>query len=678
MNAVFREYLFSHNILVSSCEQDEATRGYVLFSLMKLFAIKVTDGWELADEEMIHTCEEILGANVPEPFYRGFPESVRELTTAQLFFDQFIHYVAVNGLGFVDTPGHSIFEKIPKRALFAERVEYRNFRIITQAEAKVVLEGAVRDLLAGTRPLSDDQFTLVKTFISEFGLQDMHCASKSTAIRLLVDSRNLSLLRFLSLSDVIKVAEYINFYGYGGRHIDNINFKNRDRIFITAVIDGLVDTCTDFTHCFDKKKAWCGLLHHLHYKAKTPEARHFLDLMRGKENHSVYSSFEKALSKGNFREAVDVLLEGKGSSALLRSMNRLLCLAKDDEEIAYLLDKAVTKNPIALLQFIKKLSFAQKNDYRIFCYPRFGRMVTYFENTEKAAKHAALSDSIRSTARKKLLDNLRGIYHNRLGKVYIDPDMAKIALPINESTSQSGYGVMPKGSIVPLEGEGRVFRAFVYWEQVDDIDLSVIGVSHEGEQREFSWRSMYYNQCNAVTFSGDEVSGYNGGSEYFDIDVSEFKKLFPEMSYLVFNANVYSDEVFMNSVCRAGYMRRDAEGSGEIYEPKTVESAFTVNANARYVHLFALDLDNMRIVWLNMANEVNESVSGRRDQSYLYQTLRTTEIINWESFFTMLATERVYDPTLADVIVSDKLCDAIEGKELIRPCDYEKVIPLMQ
>ena len=78
--------------------------------------------------------------------------------------------------------------------------------------------------------------------------------------------------------------------------------------------------------------------------------------------------------------------------------------------------------------------------------------------------------------------------------------------------------------------------------------------------KEFSWRTMSWasnKERSAITYSGDETSGFNGGSEYFDINMNLFREAFPDARYLIFNANIYSDETFNNIYCTAGYMERD-------------------------------------------------------------------------------------------------------------------------
>ena len=48
-------------------------------SLGRLFGIRIVSGAEYLTMEMIHTASARMGVNVPLPFYRGFPDTVRSL-----------------------------------------------------------------------------------------------------------------------------------------------------------------------------------------------------------------------------------------------------------------------------------------------------------------------------------------------------------------------------------------------------------------------------------------------------------------------------------------------------------------------------------------------------------------------------------------------------------------------
>lgn len=678
MKKIFMDQLFNHNFLV--CE--EKTASDIAFAsrfiLDKSFGIRIISGKDLVTKEMIPYVAEQLGERVPEPFYRGFPESVRSLSSDQLLFDQLLHYERTYGKGNFDEQGHSVVEEYFERQAFNEKTDIRNFDILPEADAVFKLAEYVDALTAGTRPLSDDQYDFVCEYIHEYEYIPQNCASKNLAIRLLLDFRNKYYATFINMSDVIKLVDEMNYRDYGNEDISNLNLKNRDRKFITAVINQLFhsDSC-DIRNCFEKKSLWAGLLHHIHYKPFDNCSAQFVQCMRGKGNYSVFSEFEQALKEADIHAAVNALKSGKGSGAILRNLNYIISRCNTDEDIDYVVSQIDASNGIVLLQLLMKYSFYDANQSaRIFKFSRHNKLVVHEETHEEFSRRKSMiSSKLAAKLAEAIKANLQKAYAGKLGKVYIDPAMSGITLPLQENTSSSGFGVLPKGSRIHIE-EGKKVRAFTYWEKVNDIDLSVIGMCADGRQMEFSWRSMWGRQSDAITYSGDETSGYYGGSEYFDIDVAKFKAEYPEIKYLVFCDNVYSHANFSDCVCRAGYMLRDVVDSGEVYEPKTVKSSFTVDCESTFAYLFAIELATNDFIWLNVSRDSNTHIAGTTSLKFLTDYFKTTDVMNMYTFFSMLASEIVTDMKDADVIVSDENIN-IEEKDIIRSYDFEKIISLM-
>ena len=214
-------------------------------------------------------------------------------------------------------------------------------------------------------------------------------------------------------------------------------------------------------------------------------------------------------------------------------------------------------------------------------------------------------------------------------------------------------------------------------ELVDDIDLSAIGLCDDGRQYEFSWREMSFKQLKGIVFSGDQTSGYKGGSEYFDIDLPTFKSRGEGIHYLVFCDNVYTDATFANCFCTAGYMLRDLQDTGKVFEPKTVASSFAVTCPSRFAYLFALDLVKDEFVWLNVSVGSWQNVAGEARLAFLEKFLRSTEVISVYDFARMLAAEVVDDPSAADVVFSDGDVSLREGAERIGSGDYARILELL-
>ena len=678
MKKFYKDYLFQKHILVSE-NKDPENPFETLFSLARLFGIRITEGAHLADAPMIRYAASQLGEKVPEPFYKGFPESVRALTPDELLYDQIQHYFTTYVCGDFSEAGHSVFEKELERTAFNEKTKIRDFSVLTEKEAVRRIAEIVSNLLSGTRPLNEQSYLLCLQYLRDFRRLPDRIASKNTAIRLLLDLRDPEMAKYLRMSDVIKVADELNYRSYGNDSVRKLNLKNQDRVFLTKVMNEIISAgkC-DLETCFEKKHLWSGFLHHIHFRAENDAAREFADAMRGRENRSVYSAFEAKIKARDIRGAALYLKKEKGSGAVLRNLNYMISRCENNDDVQFVTECTDTRNAVILLQLlIQYENYRADGVPRAFTFTKYNKLKVHVETPEECAQRKSVLLPEQAAFLSKLIrGRLQELLRGRLGTVYIDPAMETYALPLQENTSQGGFGVLPKGTRLPV-GEMKILRAFTYWEKVNDIDLSVIGIDGDGRQMEFSWRTMAEQQSDAITYSGDETSGFDGGSEYFDINIPLFRKKYPNIRYLVFCDNVFSNLPFSDCYCKAGYMLRDENGSGAVYEPKTVESAFLINCSSRFAYLFGVDLEKSEFIWLNVGRNSSAAVSGTTRMDFLTDYFRVTDVINMRSFFEM-AAERVTDRMEeADVIVTNHTVNAPDGAEVIREYDFEKVLALM-
>ena len=678
MHEIYKDYLFEKHILVSNGNFEDKNAFEVLFALAHFFGVKIIKGGQLANYEMIGDLSKRFGENVPEPFYKGFPGSVRELTTEELLFDQLLHYSVTYGLGDFEEPGHSVFEKDFERIAFREATEVKEFVVQTEEEAEETVQTIVNDLLAGSRPLSERQYALALAYILDHDEVVPDIVSKNTLVRLLIDTKRLSLADKMNLSDVMKVVDELNYRNYNNSNPKKLNFKNQDRKFLTEILDRMFqgDRC-DIRTCYEKKQLWNGFLHHIHYQPENEAASVFALTMREKGNASVYSEFEKLMRENRRQEAAKLLREKKGTSVLLRNLDYIISRMDNEETEAFLSGFPKDCSVLILLQLLFRYESVSQGKGRTFRFSRHNLLKVHTETPqEQDRRQSRLSEEQIKTLKSVIRSTLSERLKNRLGKVYVDPVMKNYALPLSESTSQGGFGVLSKGSRIHI-GEGKKLRAFTYWEKVNDIDLSAFAFTEDGRRKEFSWRTMAAQQSGAIIFSGDETSGYHGGSEYFDINIPEFKERHPEYRYLVFCNNVFTGITFSKCFCKAGYMLRDEEDSGEIYEPKTIESAFLVDCESTFAYLFGIDMIKNEFIWLNQARNSNAQVAGSTSLTFLLDYFHTTEIFNVYDFFKMMAEELVEDPMEAEIVVSDHETAYADGAEMIREYDFEKIRAFM-
>ena len=178
IDKTYKELLFEKHVLVNDYTEVSSDQAETLLSLGKLLNIRITKGAGLVHPDMLVFASEMLGANVPEPFYKSFPRGVRELTSTQLLYDQLINYYITYDLGDMSVPRHSVMEKDLEREAFREVGSIKDFVIVDAQEAMARVGDAVADLLAGTRPLTDKQIAVIVKYIKETGTKPANIASK--------------------------------------------------------------------------------------------------------------------------------------------------------------------------------------------------------------------------------------------------------------------------------------------------------------------------------------------------------------------------------------------------------------------------------------------------------------------------------------------------------------------
>lgn len=682
MENQFKVYLFDRFYLVHENDATTEESAATMISMAKLFNIEIVKGKELLDPSMISLVSEILGVNVPEPFYRGFPESVKHLTPQELLADQLLNYFITYGLNCFDEPRHSVMEETFERTFFNYEKPIRKFTVLTEKEAEEKLTEMVGELFMSSRPLGTYLFGLVEKFCTVYSFFPEKYGSKNTAVRLLYETRDIRFAKPLMMSDVIKLVEeidYHRFYIYGG-NMHKLKINNQDRKLVTAVMNMLfMEGRCDIRQCCEKKAVWNGLLHHIHYKPINAKAVEFVNVMRGRKNLSVMSEFEAAMNRKDVLNAARILKKNKGNGALLRNIDYILSRSDypPDPELYQVLSD--TNNVLILIQLLFHYCGKQNHAQRVFCFTRNETMVVHRETIEEASvrKTGEINEALKEEMKQQIRNRLAFLLKGRLGKVYIDPDMKNYAIPLKINAEQGGFGTLACGSRIPIPAEGMILRAFTYWEKVDDIDLSVIGLREDGTTQEFSWRTNHTFQNLGIIFSGDQTSGYHGGSEYFDIDPEVFKAIYPDIRYLIFCDNVYSGSPFVNCVCRAGYMLRDERDMGEVFDARTVRTAFQINCASTFAALYALDLESMELIWLNIALESSQKIAGCMNLDSLEEQMDVTKTYNLLDFMKMCAAEIVDDPMEAETVVSNETFDLPEGVEQISSVDTERILALM-
>lgn len=149
----------------------------------------------------------------------------------------------------------------------------------------------------------------------------------------------------------------------------------------------------------------------------------------------------------------------------------------------------------------------------------------------------------------------------------VDPEVLDVVVPMSGTATEDGFGVLPRGSKLWLEGD--VLRFFVHWRQTSkrtDYDLSAVLLD---ENFAFvgmvSWTRL---QGDGAFYSGDLTDATNGATEFIDLHLDAV-----DVKYVVPQVNIFAGEGF-DEVAESmfGFMTRDRDQLGKPFEPSTVRA----------------------------------------------------------------------------------------------------------
>lgn len=308
------------------------------------------------------------------------------------------------------------------------------------------------------------------------------------------------------------------------------------------------------------REAWkrLGERLHPHEYPKLPHARDVFAVARGdKEARSLAGRVEVAFRDGDPGRALDLLRTAPGM--LVRNLDRLLRSdLPADRTITAFTEVLGQVSGRVLLSLREHLENRRTPDVaRVFTNRRGRGWVTADERTPLAddvvARLCALLDD-------ELLRRLPAV-----DRLVVDPDVLPLAIPLSAKATSRGFGVVPRGSRVPVDG--AVLRFFTYWREeakTTDFDLSVQMLDDDFEDAgQLSWTSL---TAVGGVHSGDITSSADGASEFIELDLAKVTA-----RYLVPQVNVYSGEGF-HQVAESffGFQTLEADQRGMPFEARAV------------------------------------------------------------------------------------------------------------
>ncbi|WP_405896340.1 hypothetical protein OG242_01245 [Streptomyces sp. NBC_00727] len=301
---------------------------------------------------------------------------------------------------------------------------------------------------------------------------------------------------------------------------------------------------------------------HPHEYPDRPHAADVFTVARGeKEARSFDSRVEELLGAGDVADAARLLAAAPGK--LFRALDRLLRDCRTDAErdavVAAAEQVAPQVSGRVLLSVREHLHNrgAEPAGRRFFVNQRARAWVTEDRRPP-----------VPESARDRLVTALDTEAARRLpegGRLLVDPDILDVALPLSGKSMTGGLGVLPRGSLSPVDGE--LLRFFVYWKQAKhDTDFDLSALMLDARYETVCWLS--YTALTEIEgeHSGDITEAPDGASEFINLRLGAVRG-----DFIVPQVNIFAGESFEGvEESFFGFMTRDAAQAGRPFEPRTV------------------------------------------------------------------------------------------------------------
>ncbi|MCM1975997.1 hypothetical protein [Streptomyces sp. G1] len=301
---------------------------------------------------------------------------------------------------------------------------------------------------------------------------------------------------------------------------------------------------------------------HPHEYPRWPHAAEVFAVARGERQAPSFTGrVEALLDAGEVAEAAELLKHAPGR--LFRSLDRLLrsCGTQEERDAVVAAAEAVAPEVagrvlLSVREHLHNRAGATRAR-RVFVNRRGRAWVT-----------DPLRTPLPEPESRRLMEALDAEIRRRLpepGELYFDPDVLDVALPLSGRATAAGLGVLPRGSLSPVEGE--LLRFFVYWKErrrSTDYDLSALMLDEK--YATVGWLS--YTNLTEVEgeHSGDITEAPYGASEFINLRLGAVRGAF-----VVPQVNIYSGEGFEEvEESFFGFMLREGEQKGRPFEPRTV------------------------------------------------------------------------------------------------------------
>lgn len=585
--------------------------GYIFSDeLMQAMRQLSKEQFEAVYHQLVADLRVMVGAHVQyQPMYAGFPMQVMQAEEAELYLNAMIHYLTNLTVVYTDQPS-------VKRMPLLEKTDLK----VIGLGNKEAFQTLIRQIIEAKGSISETDKKDIDTVLEHAAPSEVDAIlpdeipfkeNVGFVVSSLLKHEKANIdrisLYFKTASDVLRLAVA---WSDGDVSLAAASlfrrFKRRER----RLLLGLLEQCGSITEDMLRyKDRWIRLgeiLHPSEYKLRYPRCEEAFDILRNNKPYSTFNgSVELAFQYRNVWSLIDLLSQRPGEFA--RKLDHVLRITEDEAYVLLAFGEVAAQVSTPVLLQVRQ-HFAQRNeasDLRVF-FPK-GNVAKAFGIPNKLPElDEAVCQEVVQLCEQVLITRFADF--PALGKTYIDERLQHYLVPFSQRSASKALRTIVRGSRIPM-GEGDTIRFFSWWKEgeVDgtptgrvDIDLSAVMYDENWNYVEHisytNLRSVKYK----ATHSGDIVTAPHGASEFIDLHMPSIVDYGGR--YVVTTLHSFTSHPYCNlPECFAGWMMRKKPGSGEIYEPATVQNKIDITADTQIAIPVILDLVERTIIWTDLA-----------------------------------------------------------------------------
>ncbi len=588
--------------------------------------------------EVIVYLKHMTGSNRNfKALYSGFPTQVMEMSDAELWVNQIVHYLS-NGR-FIPN------EWTKEKPTAFENSKYT--KIVEGNEDKFL--AIFTDLVSVNQSLTPDDLNIVKWFCEndvelrfpeQIPFKENLCTLASMGLDVPVKT----------VTDVLRIAvgmsggdislpkvpqKYVRTNRWSSRQElnperDKFKFKSFSRSERKHILSLLEKTNCDAAEATLKAQRWVKLGHSLHvgeYAKKFPKAAKLFNSVRNENVQSWYGKVNEAFSN-SFEEGVKLLSQRPGE--FVRKLDWLLrteTFSANKKVKGNILSKYNTKKPHIADSF-KKLTLDERVSLVLDVFkmiaPRVSNKVLYevynhFEGRydEKTGRTIMIKGARKRTALPnlpaidaKVIESVqRGVVEAllskfaalpKLEKVYVDEQLKNIPMPTNMRSLNSSLKPTIRGLRMPIGNtDSKVIRVYVHWfdERGDkDIDLSTTFIGNNKQPIVIAYTNL---RNEFTTHSGDVRHRRGACAEYIDIEVAKARKAGYKYATVDIR-NFNGGSLASIKDCVFGFMEREFPESNKTFLPSTLANSMKLESSSTVTLAVIIDLETREYIYMDI------------------------------------------------------------------------------